>query len=164
MPFRGPSDFHGKAAIDQAPQVNLKRKPESVLDIPSPSGRLYPSGPIGMNKTLYFKDEDGSVWEKARELAGEKLSPIIMEFLKRYVRTKEGAAKGLQRIVLRYIDGVGIPYASAFVGRWLIPPEAPWKNARPNQKYGFDFYAVAVTAKNRIAVFAFDDAPQDGEY
>lgn len=38
-----------------------------------------------MNKTLYIRDEDAEIWDRARKIApGGKLSPIIVEALRRY--------------------------------------------------------------------------------
>jgi rRNA maturation endonuclease Nob1 len=41
-----------------------------------------------MNKTLYIKDSDGPIWDRARELAtinGMGLSQLIIGLIKRYV-------------------------------------------------------------------------------
>lgn len=140
-----------------------------------------------MNKTLYVKDEDGPIWEKARELAGDRLSPIVMEFLKQYVRTEEGSTRGFTRLILHYKDK-GVPRAQAFVGRWLIPPVAPWTTngvlgmseilvqragvaltaasgtrLRPPPTLPQN-YAVAITAKSRVVVFIFDFQDSSGEF
>jgi hypothetical protein len=80
-----------------------------------------------MNKTIYVRDEDAEVWERARALAGE-LSPVITSLLKTFVAAKEVETLGFERIVLRYRDR-GLPKAQAFMGRWLIPPGTPWTRA-----------------------------------
>ena len=47
-----------------------------------------------MNKTIYVRDEDVATWEKAKDLAGDKLSPIIAAALRRFVAQQEAAAQG----------------------------------------------------------------------
>src|SRR5665213_110800 len=53
---------------------------------------------ISVNKTIYVRDEDVPTWEKAKGLAGDKLSPIIASALKRYVAEEEWKQKGFERI------------------------------------------------------------------
>lgn len=74
-----------------------------------------------MNKTIYLRDDEVPVWERAREISGDKLSPVIVANLKQYVAAHEAPAKGHERIVVRYYEK-GIPRAKAFYGRWIIPP------------------------------------------
>lgn len=42
-----------------------------------------------MNKTIYLKNEDGPIWDRARELSRGKLSVIVMEAVKKYVAKTE---------------------------------------------------------------------------
>jgi len=80
-----------------------------------------------MNKTIYIRDEDIPIWDRAKELAGDKLSPVIMEGLKRFVAEREAAAKGFERIEIKYEDALDhrVPKIKAFYGRWIIPPSKP---------------------------------------
>jgi hypothetical protein len=83
-----------------------------------------------MNKTIYIRDEDVPVWERAKELAGEKLAPVIVEGLKRYIADKDAEAasrKGFGRIVVKYRDAEeeGLPRVKAFNGRWIFPEGSP---------------------------------------
>ena len=80
-----------------------------------------------MTKTIYVKDEDVALWDRAREIAGEKLSPVIIEGLKRFVAEKDAEAKGFARIEVHYSDSDAhnIPRAKAFYGRWIFPPTNP---------------------------------------
>ena len=57
-----------------------------------------------MNKTIYLKDGEGPLWERARELAGDKLSPVIVSALKQFVVVKEAESKGFQRIEVSFND------------------------------------------------------------
>lgn len=114
-----------------------------------------------MNKTLYVKDEDALIWDRARELTGDKISQFILEKLRAFVAEQEGKRQGFERITLRYVER-GTPKATAFVGRWLISPDAPWVEEWESDD--FPNYAVAVTAKNNVVVFNFVAHLQDGEF
>lgn len=113
-----------------------------------------------MNKTLYLKDEDGPVWDKARELAGDKLSPVIVEGLKKFIAEKEGTARALERIVISYRDSSNgdIPKAKGFYGAWIIPPKTPAKvimhDSSLNESYS-RYFCVAVTVKGGIVFYGW---------
>jgi hypothetical protein len=106
-----------------------------------------------MNKTVYLRDEDVPVWEKARELAGDKLSPVIIAALKVFTAEREGTQKGFERIVLEFDDSEDdyLPKKKAFMGRWIIPPQEPYSvtDEKDTQYYG----AIAETAKGAFVVF-----------
>ena len=80
-----------------------------------------------MNKTLYIRDEDVPLWDRARELAGDKLSPVVVESLKRFVAEEEARPKGFERIVLEFDDAKdnGKPKRKAFSGRWIYSETEP---------------------------------------
>jgi hypothetical protein len=104
-----------------------------------------------MNKTLYIRDEDGPTWDRARELAGEKLSPVIVAALKRFVADREAELKYMERIEIPYSDTKdgNRPAVKAFYGRWLIKPEEKYEPASI-----FPYCcAVGVSAKGGIVVF-----------
>jgi hypothetical protein len=107
---------------------------------------------MAVNKTLYVKDEDAPVWDKARELVGDKLSLFLTNHLKVFVAQKEASLRGFQRIVLQFTYK-GLPRAMAFNGRWLIPPAKPFVAKMDNG--GDDNYAVAITGKSNVVVFNF---------
>jgi len=81
-----------------------------------------------MNKTFYLKDEEAAVWDRARELANDKLSPVIVAALRSYVAEQEAQIKQMDRIVIRYNDKAtdDRPTAKGFYGKWLITPEDPY--------------------------------------
>ena len=126
-----------------------------------------------MNKTLYVKDDDGPVWDKARELTGDKLSQFIMEKLRVFVAEHEGKQKGFERILLRFYEG-SLPRAKAFMGRWIIPPDRPFHYCRvpPGTLIVLESdYLVEETAKGNFAVLEYrpwpepeDDEIIDDEY
>jgi hypothetical protein len=86
---------------------------------------------LRMNKTIYVRDEDVATWEKAKELAGDKLSPIIATALKRYVAEKEAEGTHYARIQLKFNDSNNndVPRIVSFSGRWIASPEEPFEGA-----------------------------------
>jgi len=83
-----------------------------------------------MNRTIYIRDEDVPVWDRAKELAGEKLAPVIVDGLKRFIVEKEAAeaeARGFERIEISFNDSDdhNIPRKKAFTGRWIFPLRKP---------------------------------------
>src|SRR5438045_373533 len=103
-----------------------------------------------MKKTLYVRDEDEPIWERARELFGETLSPLIAQQLKLSIQAKEARdaqGKGFQRIVIEYSDSANnhMPTKKAFVGWWIFPPDAPLEGYDRNLSPEGPEYAVATT-------------------
>ena len=117
-----------------------------------------------MNKTIYIRDEDLPIWERARELAGDKLSPAIVAGLKRFVADKEAeeaAAKGFERISVKFNDADDhyIPRVKAFVGKWIIPLDKPARATNEDGDRRWS-YSVAITAKG-AAVFFWVEEDRD---
>jgi hypothetical protein len=106
-----------------------------------------------MNKTVYLRDEEVAVWEKARELADDKLSPIIVKALKSFISEKEATSKDFKRIVLEFDDSDDgyLPKKKAFYGRWVISPEEPLQTTEDGDVVYIG--ALAETAKGAIVVF-----------
>jgi hypothetical protein len=114
-----------------------------------------------MNKTIYVRDEDAPVWDRAKELAGDKLSPVIMDGLKRFVTEKEAEEaemKGFERIVVRFNDSEdrAIPKAKAFNGKWIFPPTKPFKQSN-EQGDNLYYSAVALTAKGAAVFYTWEE-------
>lgn len=103
------------------------------------------------NKTLYIRDEDVSVWEKAEKLAApEGVSPLVSKLLRQYVGGNEIDFNGMQRLTVDVRENEAAPRTvKAFRGRWL------WSPAQPID-VGPAAYAVALTAKGQIAVYGWD--------
>jgi hypothetical protein len=125
----------------------------------------YKWTPREMNKTIYIRDEDAGIWNRARELSNDKLSPVIVAALKRFVAEREAKAKGFERIQVSYNDSDehGIPKAKAFYGRWIFPPNEP---LRLSEEFGdaCNAYSVAVTAKGGAVVLYWgEDAEGRGD-
>jgi hypothetical protein len=108
-----------------------------------------------MNKTIYLPDDEAETWDKARRLANDRLSPVILKALKEYIMTKEAEAAeaaGFERIEVEFDDSEdnNLPKRKAFRGRWIIPPGSP-SRAIVNDIMS-RASAVAVTAKGNVVV------------
>lgn len=117
-----------------------------------------------MNKTLYIRDEDTPIWDRARELAGDKLSPIIVTGLKRFIAEKEAEeaeSKGFGRIEVSYNDASdhGIPKRKAFTGKWIYTPDKPLQ-LTSEEGYVSHHYAVGQTAKGNFVFLSWDEDPE----
>jgi len=129
---------------------------------------------VRKTKTLYVREEDQQVWDQAREIVGDSLSTYITNHLKTLVASRSAAQQGFERIVLQYIQNQ-MPVAKAFYGRWLIPPKEPFIEGAgsigaallgvqlSNAIYGQGCFAVAMTAKNNVAVFKFRRSSSEGQ-
>jgi hypothetical protein len=111
-----------------------------------------------MNKTIYVRDEDVSTWDRAKELAGEKLSPIISSALRRFVAEKEAEQKGFERIEYEYHDAEtgGLPRRKAFYGRWVIPPDKA-ETVLSEFSGEVDRAVVAITAKGAVVACSWTE-------
>ena len=109
-----------------------------------------------MNKTIYLRDEEVPIWERARELANDKLSPIIVSALKRFVADTESQGKGFERIEISYKDSQdhGLPKIKAFHGKWIYDLQNPYPIAN---RFGTCFYSVAETTKGNFVFFINDE-------
>lgn len=114
-----------------------------------------------MNKTLYIRDEDIPIWDRARELAGDKLSPVVVTGLKKFIAEKEAEeaeSRGFHRIALTYNDSAehNIPKTKAFIGKWLFPTTEPLE-LRDSDSYFSSYYSLAVTLKGNVVILAWDN-------
>jgi hypothetical protein len=118
-----------------------------------------------MNKTLYLPDDETETWEKARKLANDRLSPVIVKALKEFVTSKSAEARGFERIELAFADkdDNGLPKRKAFYGRWIFPPREPLKYWNEDGTDG-DFYCVAVTAKDNVVMYTWSEGVDGGEH
>jgi hypothetical protein len=122
-----------------------------------------------MNKTLYIRDEDTPVWDRARELAGDKLSPIIVAGLKRFIAEKEAEeaeSKGFGRIEVSYNDADHhrIPKRKAFTGKWIYTPDEPLQLGTEEGDRTYS-YAIAQTAKHNFGFLSWvEDWEGKGNY
>ena len=109
-----------------------------------------------MNKTIYLRDDEGPIWERARELANDKLSPIIVAALKRFMADKESQGKGFDRIEISFKDSQdnALPKIKAFYGKWIYDLQNPYIRIHDDFNPSIEYhYAVAETVKGNFVFF-----------
>jgi hypothetical protein len=106
------------------------------------------------NKTIYVREADTEVWEKAERLAGGSVSALIAEALRRYVEEVEQKEQlDMESIEVELWGPEDRPYEAAFVGRWLLwPDEGETRTREPGYDAGA-YYGVALTRRGNIAVY-----------
>jgi hypothetical protein len=106
-----------------------------------------------MNKTVYLREEEVPIWEKARELSGDKLSPVILSALKTFIAAKEAEGTGYERIVVEFCDAADsmLKKKKAFYGRWLLGHDKRFYISDEDSEEA-DVYMVAETAKGNVVV------------
>ncbi len=114
-----------------------------------------------MNKTIYIRDEDVPTWDRARDLAGNTISQVIVAGLERFIREKEAeavAAKGYERIVVAYADAdaEGTPRRKAFYGNWVFAPNKPLEIGSEDAIW-LSCFALAMTAKGHVVVLSWSE-------
>lgn len=117
------------------------------------------------NKTLYIRDDDVPVWERAEEAATrsrQSVSQLVTAALRAYLPlmfTPEDQLEDIRVRVgpgVRHFDASVADYAQleSFTGRWLVPPgeQACSSATRHTTQY---CYAVALTRRGQIAVYRY---------
>jgi hypothetical protein len=126
-----------------------------------------------MNKTIYLPDDEAETWEKARRLANDRLSPVVLRALKEYIMTKEAEAAevaGFERIDLEFEDSDDndLPKWKAFRGKWIFTPSDPLRLWSDVDRTKGRSCAVAITAKGSVVVYTWqhreDYDPDAGEF
>lgn len=115
------------------------------------------------NKTIYVRDEDLPIFDRAVELAGDSLSSVIAEAIRRYVEMEEMKSEGFEEVTV--LEGVGDNMRKKkFIGK-----EISYHDPDPFRK-GFDgtVYTLYLTKKGSYVVEIFhwdrrDDVPQSSE-
>jgi hypothetical protein len=110
-----------------------------------------------MNKTIYLPDEEADTWEKARRLANDRLSPVLLKSLKEFVAAKEAETKGYERIQVEFTDSddYNLPKIKAFHGKWIFSPSEPLRVPLNETGAEGEIYCVAVTAKDNVVVYTW---------
>jgi len=129
-------------------------------------------------RNVYVRAEDAEVWKRAEEYAGESLSQLVADLLRKYVAQHDGQAGGLERIVLEVVvkgDAPPGPWEKgdirkvAFYGRWLVGDPVKRKNPIPGvtemavSDGDMNLYGVALTKGGKIAVLELNIA-EGSEY
>jgi EXLDI family protein len=99
------------------------------------------------NKTIYVSEKDASLFEQAKEIAGEALSSVIVRALREFVTRKQDRNKGMKEITLKVgIDGV--EREQRFIGSLI----GEWKGLSDNKEW-FLNASIYKTQKENWAVF-----------
>ncbi len=120
------------------------------------------------NKTLYVRDEDAPVWdraERAAAAAGQSVSQLVATSLRTYLSALDAPADGMREIRVKVGERVPpLPdhpaspadyrRTEAFTGRWLVAPGEEACSRLTLQTTGY-CYAVALTRRGQIAVWRY---------
>ena len=120
------------------------------------------------NKTLYVRDEDGPVWDRAEyvaELNRQSVSQLVAAALRSYLPTVHTPEDAMEDIRVRVGERVeplhDVPSSAAsyreteaFTGRWLVPPGEEATSRATQQTTGY-CYGVALTRRGQIAVYRY---------
>lgn len=111
-----------------------------------------------MNKTIYIRDDDTKIWDRAKGFAGDKLSRVIIAGLHQYVALQEAKINGFERIEVKLFDALdkGMPKVKAFTGRWVITPDNPRRRSDQRGDYE-ECYALALTAKGAVVIYQWGE-------
>jgi hypothetical protein len=126
-------------------------------------------------RNVYVRAEDAEVWRRAEELAGDSLSQLIADQLRRYVAQREVQTSGFERIVVEAIVTGKAPSGPwdkevrkiAFDGRWLVGEPVKRRQPKPGVSEraisdgDMHLYGVALTRRGKIAVLELDVAEGD---
>ena len=107
-------------------------------------------------RTLYVREDDQAIWDRAREAIGDSLSTHLTNYLRGVVAQTEAAERGCSRIVLSFRERGVLFRVKAFHGRWLISPDRPWieaENGRFTNEEDPPHWCVAITVKNNYVFF-----------
>jgi hypothetical protein len=108
---------------------------------------------VSPNKTLYIRDVDVPIWEraeKAAERARQPISQLVTGLLRHHV---EQLATADDEITVDMRDPHGHEWTEAFRGRWLIEPDDEnccWPEEDAGLRYG-----IAQTARGKIAIYIY---------
>jgi len=106
---------------------------------------------VSPNKTLYIRDVDVAIWEraeKAADRARQPISQLVTGLLRNHLEQLETAD---DEITVDMRDKDGREWTEAFRGQWLIKPN-------DDNRFGSDAgacYGIAQTAKGKIAVYQY---------
>ena len=104
------------------------------------------------NKTLYIRDEDMPVWERAEGTArrsGVSLSQLVMQAL-RATEPPQLQDDELEEIQVTVGER---NRAEAFAGRWLVEPDADETRTGEEGHDAGAYWGVALTKRGSIAVY-----------
>ncbi len=99
------------------------------------------------NKTIYIRAADKELWEKAEELAGDSVSGLLADALRRYVEEEELKKETNMETIEVTLGGYdSYPRNVSFVGRTLIEPHEEISH------HNDAVFGVWLTKRGKIAV------------
>jgi hypothetical protein len=125
-------------------------------------------GSMSPAKTVYIRDEDAPIWQRAEETAErtrQSVSQLVAGALRHYLPTIHTPDDEMESIRVKVGDRVTpLPDTVAspadysrteeFTGRWLVPPGEGSSSRYTKQTTGY-CYAVALTRRGQIAVYRY---------
>ena len=70
------------------------------------------------NKTIYVSEKDTSLFEQAKEIAGEALSSVIARALREFVSRNQDKKKGMKEITVK-VGKDNLEREQHFIGLWV---------------------------------------------
>lgn len=106
------------------------------------------------NRTLYVRDDDLPLWERAESYAAEQnrsVSAVVAEALKSFLPAQIKAGDMSE---IRVETGEEPVVTRAFIGRWLVEPD-PDRTRTEVDGYDAEFYwGIALTRRGKIAAYS----------
>jgi hypothetical protein len=112
-------------------------------------------------KTIYVPDEDLQVFDKAKDLAGDSLSAVVIQALKDFILKKELEEKAMQAIKLW--KGSEDLNSSSIDGQYIKFYGKPLSEASFEiDKYHFIHYELYLTKKRQYLLYSVDENLKEG--
>jgi EXLDI family protein len=99
------------------------------------------------NKTIYVSKEDTSLFEEAKQIAGEALSSVIAKALREFVANSHFKRKGMREVKLK-VGTYGSEREVRFAGSWM----GDWKGFSDDKEW-FLRAVIYHTQKENWAVY-----------
>jgi hypothetical protein len=115
--------------------------------------------------TLYVKDADTELVEKARKRLGDSLSSVFIDCVRKQLEELKPPRSGdLHKITLE----VGCPpMRKSFEGRWILGDDRRGIEAEPDEsgvQWNHDVqYSVALTKRGAVVVYEYEDGNEAGK-
>jgi hypothetical protein len=106
------------------------------------------------NKTLYVRDDDLPLWERAQNYAAERnrsVSAVVTEALKTFLPAEIKAGDMSE---IRVETGEEPTITRAFIGRWLVEPDADGTRTVVDGYDAGTYWGIALTRRGKIAVYS----------
>jgi hypothetical protein len=117
--------------------------------------------------TLYVKDADLPLVEKAKQKLGDSLSAVFIDCIRKRLEELPPPKGKIGKITVEVRREAGAPtIRKSFEGRWLIHPDNDFLRAESDDSGvrwdGKTTYGLAVTKKGALVVYESDPEENDG--